>query len=584
MNVRAIGRMAVLERPVVFGLLVLTCVIVGLASEFVAPPDPDNAFLLYAAARVLDGARLYVDVVEINPPLIVAFNFPAILLARGLGLPDILVFRIVMGLILVLSLVALQLGLRVLLPGERAWRRWVTVLAAVALFLAPGEVFSEREHLMLALVLPYIFVIIARRMNHSPAGWALHVVGVMAGFGVALKPQFVVLWVALEGWLAVAHRSRPRVRIENAWVLGVLIAYAGAVLVLTPQYLTLVRDMGGAYLAFLRNSFLVTLLFGEGSRLPLVALLAYLALRKASSRPGLSTGLAVSVLGLLLVATIQQKGWNYHFYPASACSIMLLGVLVASLVRPLRSLAERLYGTVALAVLVAAIVGASVAAGWRAMEPRGGQVELHSGFWDLADLVHQRAAGEPVAVLSYNMRSAWPLVPYAGAEWPLRFPSLWILWVLYAEDFGRPAPLQYRAIDRASALEQNFIDAVVDDVVRSRPRLLLVLSTARDVPDNGDRRLDYLAYFQRDARFAEALTGYRYLTTVGLHDVYERDAGFAGGPGRPPHHAQGDLAPVPRAGFRFTLADPVELLQLLVLIGVGGIAIATGWHRGRAPA
>ena len=39
----------------------------------------------------MDGARLYVDVVEINPPLIVALNLPAVLLARAVGASEILV-------------------------------------------------------------------------------------------------------------------------------------------------------------------------------------------------------------------------------------------------------------------------------------------------------------------------------------------------------------------------------------------------------------------------------------------------------------------------------------------------------------
>ncbi len=86
--------------------------ILGLAAEFVAPPDPDNAFLLYAAGRVLDGAKLYVDIVEINPPLIIAFNFPPILIARLIGVSELLVFRIGVACLLGLSLLASQVGLR----------------------------------------------------------------------------------------------------------------------------------------------------------------------------------------------------------------------------------------------------------------------------------------------------------------------------------------------------------------------------------------------------------------------------------------------------------------------------------------
>jgi hypothetical protein len=57
--------------------------VVGAGAELASVARSDIAFLLYAAGRVLDGARLYLDVVEINPPLIIALNLPAVLLARA---------------------------------------------------------------------------------------------------------------------------------------------------------------------------------------------------------------------------------------------------------------------------------------------------------------------------------------------------------------------------------------------------------------------------------------------------------------------------------------------------------------------
>ena len=54
----------------------------------------DTGFLLYIAGRVLDGARLYVDIIEINPPLIVGLNLPIVLAARALDVPEILVYRL----------------------------------------------------------------------------------------------------------------------------------------------------------------------------------------------------------------------------------------------------------------------------------------------------------------------------------------------------------------------------------------------------------------------------------------------------------------------------------------------------------
>jgi len=52
----------------------------AVAAELTRPVNPDIALFLYDAGRVLDGAQLYRDVVEINPPLIVVLNMPVVLL------------------------------------------------------------------------------------------------------------------------------------------------------------------------------------------------------------------------------------------------------------------------------------------------------------------------------------------------------------------------------------------------------------------------------------------------------------------------------------------------------------------------
>jgi hypothetical protein len=575
----------VLDRRGVFAWLVAGIAVLGLAAEFVSPPGADNAYLLHAAGRVLDGARLYVDIIEINPPLIVAFNFPPVLIARVTGLPDLLVFRVGVGLLLGVSVLLSQVSLRPIFQGEHRGRRALTLLIAFVLFILPAETFGEREHLMLALVLPYLFLVVARRMGRPVPMHHAHLIGFIAGFGFALKPHFALVWLLLELWLAIAGRTRPRLRPENGWVVAVLAAYGVSVFVLTPEYALLVRRFGALYLSFFRSTLVQTLLFGERSRLPLVALLAFLVLRRQCPRPALLTGLAVATLGLLVVATIQQKGWNYHFYPAAATALLLVGTIVLTVRRPLTSLAHRVYGVAVFGVVTAVLASALLVSAWRIGDPRGPKVEPHPEYWELEDLVRQRARGNRILVLSWAMGSAWPLTYATEAEWSMRFPSLWMMWVLYADQFWQPEPISYRS-PNAEAPEERFLrDAVAEDLERFQPQLLVVFSTAPDVPASGRRRLDYLTYFSRNPRFARQLEFYRYLRTIGMHDVYERVAEPA--PGnmlRPLPRDPGDQPSQLRPGRRAALFDTVGMFQLFVLIGALVFALATKWHRGKPAA
>src|SRR6202051_2284601 len=49
--------------------------------------NTDVSWLLTVGERILDGQRLYVDVIETNPPMAVLAYIPGIVIAREFGLP-----------------------------------------------------------------------------------------------------------------------------------------------------------------------------------------------------------------------------------------------------------------------------------------------------------------------------------------------------------------------------------------------------------------------------------------------------------------------------------------------------------------
>src|SRR3990172_57686 len=54
----------------------------------------DVLYFLYWTERVVDGARLYVDIKDINTPITFYFNYPIILVAKFLGLSVELSFKV----------------------------------------------------------------------------------------------------------------------------------------------------------------------------------------------------------------------------------------------------------------------------------------------------------------------------------------------------------------------------------------------------------------------------------------------------------------------------------------------------------
>ncbi|MEO6058078.1 MAG: hypothetical protein ABIQ49_14720 [Gemmatimonadales bacterium] len=189
------ARLSAGSAAVLAALLAFTTL--GLAGELGTFVGPDISFLLYAAGRVLDGAVLYRDVVEINPPMIIALNLPAVAAGRLLGLDVVLVYRLLTMAGLGASVLLSALVIPRAVAAGRTSERWLLAGTGFVLFLMPGIDFGQREHLLFAWILPYVFVCMGRAAGRPAGRFAALAAGALAGVAIALKPQFVLVWVAL---------------------------------------------------------------------------------------------------------------------------------------------------------------------------------------------------------------------------------------------------------------------------------------------------------------------------------------------------------------------------------------------------
>lgn len=494
----------------------------GLVPQFLSRTLPDIAFLLYAAGRVLDGARMYVDVIEINPPLIVWLGMPIVAVARTLGASEITVYRLVVVALLAGSVLACRWVLLRTEDGrDPAFRRFLLLMMVAALFVLPRLDWGEREHLTLALVLPYILLTVSRLQGNTVGRGAVLAIGLAAAVGIAIKPHFVLLWLAREGALAIrGRRLRPS---PEGWVIvGCGVAYAGAVALLAPEYFELARELGGAYQVYVHNPLMVTALLGDGAALSLGALLVAVGLWGRVASPPLRVALVVSILAFYVAAVLQLKGWRYHFYPSLALAWVLAGVVAVRVRRPLLRWTERMFAAVAGAG--AATVGAMAVAGCIAQSahPLDPRYDADPSIGRLIPVVRAHAEGRDLVVLSPNMASGFPLTTYAGARWPQRLSNLWPLVAAYDSAIQAAAPFRFRPAGEMTVLEQRVLATVAEDLRSSDAPLLLVLRTGPDEPTWGMRRLDLLDFLSRDLRLRELFDGYRRAGSIGQYDVYQR--------------------------------------------------------------
>jgi hypothetical protein len=135
------------------------------------------------------------------------------------------------------------------------------------------------------------------------------------------------------------------------------------------------------------------------------------------------------------------------------------------------------------------------------------------------------------------------------------------------DQLAGPGPLRYRSPDEMSPSERFLNQAVFEDLRDQRPRVLIVLQHARDLPINGFRRLDYVAYFRRDPRIASLLDRYQLVTDLGDYLIYELIPNAQARAESPPtvQPATRDILPAGSAGGAHK-RDPALVLALLTFV------------------
>jgi hypothetical protein len=256
-----------------------------------------------------------------------------------------------------------------------------------------------------------------------------------------------------------------------------------------------------------------------------------------------------------------------------AYGAMLLGVIMQDARRPLSRMAERVYAAACAAGLVTVVLITVAACVRQSAVPNDTRYDADPNYAELRRLIRKEAPGGTVLVLSSNMASAFPLVPGSGARWASRFPSVWLLPALYMDQLRSEAPLAFRSPSDMGPAERYLNAAVAQDLSRFRPDLLVVLRAGPDRRDMGIRRLDYLAYFSRDARIAPVFSEYGWLADVDEYRVYRRGRAV----GMPEPSTVGAATDVAVSagwdGLRGVRLDPGVLMGVLLFVPLFAVAL-----------
>jgi len=336
----------------------------------------DVAMYLQCGRLILDGRTIYVDFIDLNPPLVFFVSVLPAALAKFSGLPLLTCGSIACG---ALSILSLGLTAFVLKRSSSLFDRpligaFLLAISTIAAFVTYD--FGQREHLLVLVWLPYFFLRFARANNNEqafefPLLMAV-ALGLLAGLGICFKPYFLLMPLALELSLLAGNRNFKNIIVpEFAGLIAAGVVYALG-LFLLPEHARnylfgyLMPLLSAGYSAFDRVDAIVVLSPVWIPTLSLVGLSlatficwqALLAMKKIEANKVLqilSLSIAVQILVGFALIQIQHKGWCYHGIPMMSAALLLLALSLTQLAK-ISALPQRLQFCAAFITVLAAVV------------------------------------------------------------------------------------------------------------------------------------------------------------------------------------------------------------------------------------
>lgn len=488
--------------PVAATLLIAAYAVI--VSLLVTPSNVDVSWLLVIGERVLDGERLSVDIIEVNPAFSVWLYLPFVLLERLTGLSAELWVSV--G-VTTLAITSVWFSARIAARSDETLKRHLWIVPAAVffvLFLFPDH-FGEREQIAVIALLPWLALFCARdRTVDFRAGSAAEriIAGVGAGVFVMIKPPYSVLALAVPAVvIALQRRSlRPLLTSENMIGAALTIAYLIALAVFMQPFFTDVMPLLRQVYLPMRMPVVDVLMLWQVTMFVAMTVatlaMAYPGRPDRDARTMLLAGAAY-----VPAFVIMGKGWTYQALP-----FLTLGVLALMLqyvrLKSLRSLPLPAKAGAALSLFSVVLL----------MALQHGMTFTQSRRdLDAATAAILRTVDHPTMMsIASCLQASNPLTRMTGARFVARQQSGWMV-----SDAGTLMGLEQDPATRQdlAALRERYTASIAGELALKRPDIIVDDGTSGPhlpVPLNANKQHPMPPLHEAPG-IAEVLRGYRVL-------------------------------------------------------------------------
>ncbi len=476
------------EQEIRWWVVLLTLTLLSLGLQLNIYIHKDIAVLTHLATVMLQGQTYGHDIFEPNLPLALYIYFLPIVFSKVTGLKIIYVLRVYVLMLIVCSVTCSRFLLRHCIK-DKACVDWIMYgLACILLFL-PADAFGQREHFLLILTLPYIFLATCRLEDKTIHSFVACLIGCMAGIGFAIKPYFLTTFILIE-LLFIVHKKLLRIEFISA--LLVILIYSLVVVIFYPEYWTIVVPLWSPFYQTIALPWPMLL-----RCMPVwfcVAVIVHWLFFSSKTHVHLKMLLILSTLGFLITFLIPKVAWYYHLLPAFSLACLYCLVIVAE-IQPIS---------------------------WRKALLIGLMIFLMPLYYSVERMIkplqqfHSTTAIKQFSLLLQNTTYSFLSATHTLSILEY-YSSTHYLGNLMLCGWYESLPVDIRL-----KYQSFFLNMISRDLNEYKPDIVIV-----DVPKATElrfnRAIDFTKEYAKNTMFHDAWSHYRHRMTVESYDVYQRE-------------------------------------------------------------
>lgn len=471
----------------------------------------DVTAITHAAGAMLSGETYGKNIFEPSPPMILYLSMPAIFLAKWTSLSVISAIRIYF---LILALVSINISryiLKKLFDKNTLLINFLTYTLVCVLFFLPTYHFAQREHFLLVLITPYLFLTALRLENKNINCFFAVMIGLMAGIGFSIKPHFLSAFLLIELFYLYKKQSLfAWAKIETLCIVGVIFTYILAVVFFYPEY---IHEVLPLWLNFYTSIYhpIIDIVSYPHFIYCLGIIILYFITRHLNNYKNLSDLLLITLVGFLCSYLFPRVAWYYHIFPALGISCLLMIIIVEQIIKRISITKSTVFLFIPIVIIINFI---PLFFTIQTMAEHISYFKSNNDFSKLIQFFKKKGINTTYTYLA--MTHEYTLLEfYTPAHYVGRLPIL--MWE-YHEAYIHYNPKKKINPDEKTTFSS--INIISQELNEEKPRFVIV-----DTPSSLmflGKKIDYIEKYRHYENFRTAWQSYRFLKKIGPAEIYER--------------------------------------------------------------